>query len=1365
MKKLISLLLVLANIFLSVNIVFSEDAGWDPFGGDKNVNIVFIGGSITQGEGYRKYMSEYLKKTYEPMVPGRKVTCINSGRGGTDSGYGSIRLKRDVVEYEPDMVFVEFAVNDINIAENKILNNMETIVRNLQSLSKPPMIVFVYTTGTNMKNVSEIHHKLADYYGIPEIDFKQYMIDEGFTAPAEGTSYDNLPSKMKMMYGDLTHPNSKGGEYWADYANSLLKENPKKYFVHPKLMASAMTEGYAENYYFDYVDSIDALNSGEATVTGEAGKDYTIDSLNKRINLKTDKATYSYEFTGKRIKVEYLSGTANGIAKFQIGSDVNMVDTYGPYNLTTPAFSKDNISSGTSIYITPTVTKSDKSTGTDISIKGFFVEADEKLIYPTKYSDDLVINEGEEENVVTKEPKKYQTELKLAIDLGIFENDVEEMRNTEISRAKFAQMISNIILPNRDKNEEWYKETFYEDNNDIEVEKEAVVENIFVDVEVNHENFDDIRIAYNYKLMNGVSSTRFMPEDTISAFQAGVVLTKMLGYRMNAEYAGGYPEGYSKVISELGILKGISDYDEPVTYSVLAKILSNVYDVKVYGIENIEGGSAIWSERDNNFLSFYFDIDWVSGQMTQNVATTMTEKSKGNETIVVGGQEFLLGQNQEYVNEYIGRDVKVYYNQKDDEEYDVVVVYPTEKDEIIKINARDFIDFKENTVSYYLSGREKKQKIADNSYVIYNGLAISVYDKDIFDFSKGDITLIKPKSGNEYNVVVINDYRDWIVVENDVKNMSLVRKNDGKVITDEANEKISYDRNDGNFVFAKDLNGSYIDISAIKPGDVLNVAKNGNIVKIICSDKIIEGFSVSSNGFDEDGNALISNGETEFTVLSEYAEKDEFSKIIAGHTYRFFIDAFGYIVWSEQENSAGVYHGMLLSVKQGLDDDGDEGMYIRIMGFETGIVSRYVITENIKITNNEGKTVKCTVPAAMERALCLQKDGIITDKIWDGFITYTLDKDGNIKNIDMARTIKDKSGDVDVIYDILATENLDESAEYGASLWHQKFKSGNKQIFYDKTKTWFMACKGEDERKYISSKTPEDVFTQDKKYNIKAYGNIYGISTAQYIVRNNEKEATPNLYAARNNVYLVKNVTQEINEEDEILDKIEAIKLNKNGKSEDVLLYSEKNIAGNGTKSVVEECPDLCLSGNVYKIEKGDIIAVLYSDKNTRYIDHVYMIYKNNASVPGIADGKKGWIVGAERGYYKNASDGIGNPYSVAENSLGSNAINEPAYSTVVTKGYIEEYRGGVIKYTTRDLSVGFNSSDTAQYIEKNIRKTYSTTGTGGYAINYYGNRFELKSLEDTDIKPYENYRNNASAFLTILSEGSEGVMIVINKN
>ena len=69
------------------------------------VNIVFLGGSITEAgaspKGYVTFIGDWLKAQY----PTEKVTVFNAGIGGTGSEYGDKRYDRDVLSRNPDLVF------------------------------------------------------------------------------------------------------------------------------------------------------------------------------------------------------------------------------------------------------------------------------------------------------------------------------------------------------------------------------------------------------------------------------------------------------------------------------------------------------------------------------------------------------------------------------------------------------------------------------------------------------------------------------------------------------------------------------------------------------------------------------------------------------------------------------------------------------------------------------------------------------------------------------------------------------------------------------------------------------------------------------------------------------------------------------------------------------------------------------------------------------------------------------------------------------------------------------------------------------------------------------------------------------------
>lgn len=107
----------------------------------KAVRIAYLGGSITEQNGWRPKTLDWFKKRY----PAASITEINAAIGGTGSDLGVYRLQQDVLTHKPDLLFVEFAVNDGGAAPERILKAMEGIVRQTWRADRSTDICFVYT--------------------------------------------------------------------------------------------------------------------------------------------------------------------------------------------------------------------------------------------------------------------------------------------------------------------------------------------------------------------------------------------------------------------------------------------------------------------------------------------------------------------------------------------------------------------------------------------------------------------------------------------------------------------------------------------------------------------------------------------------------------------------------------------------------------------------------------------------------------------------------------------------------------------------------------------------------------------------------------------------------------------------------------------------------------------------------------------------------------------------------------------------------------------------------------------------------------------------------------------------------------------
>ena len=176
--------------------------------------IGFLGGSITQGSlsstpktCYAYLVYEWWKKSF----PNAAFSFVNGGIGGTTSHYGGARAWKDVLCYRPDIVTVDFSVNDD--ANEFFEETYEGMLRRLLAAPSDSAVVVLnnvfYDTGKNAQNY---HNRIADHYGIPHVSIKD-------------TVYPDVESG-KIVRADITpdnlHPNDKGHRLVADEICKLL---------------------------------------------------------------------------------------------------------------------------------------------------------------------------------------------------------------------------------------------------------------------------------------------------------------------------------------------------------------------------------------------------------------------------------------------------------------------------------------------------------------------------------------------------------------------------------------------------------------------------------------------------------------------------------------------------------------------------------------------------------------------------------------------------------------------------------------------------------------------------------------------------------------------------------------------------------------------------------------------------------------------------------------------------------------------------------------------------------------------------------------------------------------------------------------
>lgn len=218
----------------------------------EKVSIVYLGGSITEGAlavpqktncyAYRSaqlFAEKFMKDTAQ-------LEYHNAGISGTPSLLGITRCQQDVLAYAPDIVFVEFAVNDSTDETSRMA--YESLVRKLLQSETQPAVVLVITLMNSGYSAHVQMEQIGKHYNLGVIsvyDAVKPQIDAG-----------------KMQWSDYSsdyaHPTTEGHSFVAELIGHYFDQ-----------AAATPAEDYAMPEAICYGKSLESLQNvrnGDATI-------------------------------------------------------------------------------------------------------------------------------------------------------------------------------------------------------------------------------------------------------------------------------------------------------------------------------------------------------------------------------------------------------------------------------------------------------------------------------------------------------------------------------------------------------------------------------------------------------------------------------------------------------------------------------------------------------------------------------------------------------------------------------------------------------------------------------------------------------------------------------------------------------------------------------------------------------------------------------------------------------------------------------------------------------------------------------------------------------------------------------------------
>ena len=280
-------------------------------------------------------------------------------------------------------------------------------------------------------------------------------------------------------------------------------------------------------------------------------------------------------------------------------------------------------------------------------------------------------------------------------------------------------------------------------------------ESVFDDVPKDYEYYSDIYFAYNEQIIS--KNNVFRPMDNIKFAEAVTMATTALGYGFIAKDDGGYPYGYTKCASNIGLSKHIySASDDELSGEEVLLLLYNMISVD-FMVQNFSQGGASYSVKSNsNILTSRYKLGKINGIVTATVHSDLGgESSVKDDNIKINGVNFEFDGDS---IDLLGMKVTAYVNS----DGKAVIVCPT-NNKILEVDKAEncITDGSTVTAIEVENGSRTKTIKLDSAYsYIYNGAAYNASMAQVVtDLTsvQGHIKLVDNNGDGKYDVVFVYD--------------------------------------------------------------------------------------------------------------------------------------------------------------------------------------------------------------------------------------------------------------------------------------------------------------------------------------------------------------------------------------------------------------------------------------------------------------------------------------------------------------------------------------------------------------------------------------------------------------------------------
>ncbi len=292
---------------------------------DKKLTVAYFGGSVTVGHAasdrskfsWRALTTRWLAENF----PEAEVVEINSAIGASGSHLGAFRVQRDIIAHKPDLLFVEYSVNDCYNGETEATaaENYEALVRQVRRALPECDIVNIYITDSGRASgggdfaIKTAYEKVATAYGIPSVDVGKALITKKFLRGTASTEW-------KKYFTDIVHMTDAG---FAEYAKVIAEYLATELVFDEKgkTTAHALPEKVNANSERElrYILASEDMLENSKGFTFEKGtfEGGTVPKYDGYLKTTTSDNSLTFTFTGTELSL-FMSSYTSGTVTYEI---------------------------------------------------------------------------------------------------------------------------------------------------------------------------------------------------------------------------------------------------------------------------------------------------------------------------------------------------------------------------------------------------------------------------------------------------------------------------------------------------------------------------------------------------------------------------------------------------------------------------------------------------------------------------------------------------------------------------------------------------------------------------------------------------------------------------------------------------------------------------------------------------------------------------------------------------------------------------------------------------------------------------------------------------------------------------------------